>query len=43
MSNNDFQENFKVFDFEISEEDIDALTNMPDNARGLPHPDEARF
>jgi len=37
------EENFNVFGFEISEEDMNTLTDMPDNARGLPHPDEAGF
>ncbi|MCL2284589.1 MAG: aldo/keto reductase [Fibromonadales bacterium] len=37
------EENFNVFGFEINEEDMNALANMPDDAKGLPHPDEARF
>ena len=37
------KENINVFDFEISLEDMDSLTNMSDEAKGLPHPDEARF
>jgi diketogulonate reductase-like aldo/keto reductase len=37
------EENFNVFGFEISEEDMNALADMPDNAKGLPHPDEAMF
>jgi len=37
------KENLNVFSFEISQEDMEALTDMPDTARGLPHPDLAGF